>query len=322
METKISIIIPVYKVEEYIHKCVESAINQTYGNIEIILVDDGSPDNCPKICDDYALKDSRIKVIHKKNGGLSDARNVGLKEANGDYVLFLDSDDYIDLDTCERFVEAISKTQCRPEVVVGNARRIEKNRIKKMEHKFDTKGSIVTGKEYLKKELAANSMYMAAWLNLYNRNFLISNNLLFKFGLIHEDEQFTPRVFLKADKVLGTDITFYNYLIREGSITTQKNKIRNAKHLISTCEELEKIYINIEDEELRLLLLDNLVNKYLIAFQVAGLHQKEYSHLIDNEFLDDKAYTRKNKMKVMLWKFNKSLYYYVNSLHKLIFKNR
>ena len=92
----ISVIVPVYKVEPYLNKCIESIVNQTYKNLEIILVDDGSPDNCPAICDSWAEKDSRIKVIHKENGGLSDARNAGMVHATGEYIAFVDSDDYID----------------------------------------------------------------------------------------------------------------------------------------------------------------------------------------------------------------------------------
>ncbi len=95
---KISVIVPIYKVEEYLHRCIDSIINQTYTNLEIILVDDGSPDNCPMICDEYAKKDSRIRVIHKKNGGLSDARNAGLEIATGEYIGFVDSDDWIHKD--------------------------------------------------------------------------------------------------------------------------------------------------------------------------------------------------------------------------------
>ena len=92
----ITIIIPVYKVEDYLDKCVESVVNQTYKNLEIILVDDGSPDNCPKMCDDWAKKDKRIKVIHKENGGLSDARNKGIDIAKGEFITFIDSDDYVE----------------------------------------------------------------------------------------------------------------------------------------------------------------------------------------------------------------------------------
>ena len=91
----ISVVIPIYKVEKYLCECVDSVINQTYTNLEIILVDDGSPDNCPAICDDYASKDSRIKVIHKENGGQSSARNAGIKIAKGEYISFIDSDDYV-----------------------------------------------------------------------------------------------------------------------------------------------------------------------------------------------------------------------------------
>ena len=95
MSSVISVIVPIYNVEDYLDRCVDSIINQTYSNLEIILVDDGSPDNCPKMCDDYAKKDSRIKVVHKENGGLSDARNAGMKVATGEYISFIDSDDWI-----------------------------------------------------------------------------------------------------------------------------------------------------------------------------------------------------------------------------------
>lgn len=103
----ISIIIPIYKVEKFLDRCVESVVNQTYSNLEIILVDDGSPDNCPYMCDEWAEKDSRIKVIHKLNGGLSDARNEGLKSSTGKYVGFVDSDDWIAPEMYERLLQSI-----------------------------------------------------------------------------------------------------------------------------------------------------------------------------------------------------------------------
>ena len=102
MSPKISIIVPVYKVEPYIHKCIDSILNQTFKEFELILVDDGSPDNCGNICDEYAKKDNRVRVIHKENGGISSARNIGLDVSNGEYIGFVDSDDYIKLDMYER----------------------------------------------------------------------------------------------------------------------------------------------------------------------------------------------------------------------------
>ena len=108
MDEKISVIIPIYKVEKYLNRCVESVVNQSYQNLEIILVDDGSPDNCPKMCDDWAEKDNRIKVIHKENGGLSDARNAGLKVAMGEYISFVDSDDWIAKDFYEVLIRVLN----------------------------------------------------------------------------------------------------------------------------------------------------------------------------------------------------------------------
>lgn len=105
----VSIIVPIYKVEPYLRRCVDSIVCQTYTNLEIILVDDGSPDTCPQICDEYANKDKRIVVIHKKNGGLSDARNAGLNSCKGEYISFIDSDDYVDYDFIESLIEPIKK---------------------------------------------------------------------------------------------------------------------------------------------------------------------------------------------------------------------
>ena len=159
---------------------------------------------------------------------------------------------------------------------------------------------------------------MAAWLNLYNREFLLKNNLQFSVGLLHEDEEFTPRAFLKASKVMGTDIFFYNYLIREGSITTAKNKLRNAEHMMNICKKLEKLYNNVQEQELRNLLNDSLVNKFLNTFQVADLHKKKYSYLVDKKFLTGKALTKKNKIRVRIFQMSKTAYYYINKISKKI----
>jgi hypothetical protein len=159
-------------------------------------------------------------------------------------------------------------------------------------------------------------MYRAAWLNLYNRKFLLENGLEFEVGRLHEDEQFTPRAFLKAQTITATNIVFYNYLIREGSITTRKNQIKNAEHIMQICDELGTLYNQVEDYELRRLLNDSLVNIFLNAFQVAALHRKEYAYLVDKKFLIDKAYTKKNRLRVGLFTLNPKWYYHVNQLSK------
>ena len=109
MEQKVSVIVPIYKVEPYLRRAVDSILHQTYHNLEIILVDDGSPDQCGKICDDYAKEDNRISVIHKENGGLSDARNAGLDAAGGEYIVFVDSDDFIAEDYIETLMQCLKK---------------------------------------------------------------------------------------------------------------------------------------------------------------------------------------------------------------------
>ena len=114
MQPLISVIVPIYKVEQYLSECVDSILQQSYENLEVILVDDGSPDSCPEICDRYAVTDNRIKVIHKPNGGLSDARNTGLKAATGEYILFIDSDDYwIDKNAIKKLIEKLVNSRTR-----------------------------------------------------------------------------------------------------------------------------------------------------------------------------------------------------------------
>lgn len=310
----ISIVVPIYNVEKYLKRCIESLINQTYVFIEIILVNDESPDNSASICEEYAKKDSRIQVIHKINGGLSDARNAGMKNSNGQYILFVDSDDYIELDTCERFINEIGNKI--PDLVVGNANRIEEGRTLLMKHTCLTKGEMITGEEYLKQELRSRTMHMAAWLTLYNTKFLKKNNLEFKVGLLHEDEQFSPRVFLKAKKVIGTDIIFYNYIIRENSITMQKNLDKNAYHLFNTLKELSERYESIEDEELKSLLNESLLNKFLNMFQIAKMYKKNSEYIINKNFIKNKALTNKNKIKEKLFLLSPKVYYFINYIAK------
>lgn len=310
----ISIIVPVYNVEQYLEKCIRSIINQTYKLLEIILIDDGSTDFSGDICDRFSKKDSRIHVIHKKNGGLSDARNVGISKATGEYILFVDSDDWIELSTCEKFIEALAIKKV--DIVSGNAKRIEDINEEFMKHCDKSNRIVQSGQNYLKEQLRDDKMYMAAWLNLYKRTFLIKNNLYFVKGRLHEDEQFTPRCFLKAKSVVGMEMIFYNYRIRENSITTQDRKEKNALSIIETCKELEKIYEEIKDTELKKLLNNTLVDRYLNAFQIGKLYRKKYNCIINKKFLIGKSYSLRNKRKVFLFIFNKRLYFLINYISK------
>ncbi|MGE4274391.1 MAG: glycosyltransferase, partial [Desulfitobacterium sp.] len=209
MKPKISIVVPIYNVERHLDQCVGSIRDQTYSHLEIILVDDGSPDGCPEMCDDYAKQDSRVKVIHQTNGGLSEARNSGLSVATGEYILFVDADDYIDLNACERLIDIMNNQ--KPDIVVGNVRRIEGSKVFEMSHALDTQAKTIAGADFLKNELKTKTMHRVVCPNLFKREFLLANQLEFKVGILHEDAQFTPRAFLRAKEVMGTNLTFYNY---------------------------------------------------------------------------------------------------------------
>ena len=250
-----SVIIPVYNTEKYLERCMDSVRSQTYGNHEIILVDDGSTDNSPKICDDYREIDSRIRVIHKSNGGLSDARNTALETAKGDWVLFLDSDDYIERDALERF---LPYTDTTADILMGDA--FVENGDVDLSHIAETHP--MTGREYLEKSVRAHKFPVVVWLNAYRLSFLKEHNLTFMKGVVYEDEEFTPRCFLECDSVLYTGIRFYHYSIRPGSITTRYDMRQNAEDMYTVCLSLEKLYRTLQNP-LKSLLLDQTVRSYL-----------------------------------------------------------
>lgn len=303
-----SIIVPVYKVEKYLDACVQSLINQTFSNIEIILVDDGSPDNCPARCDAFAATDARVHVIHQHNMGLSAARNAGLLQANGSYVLFVDSDDFIDLDTCQRLLPFANRC---PDIIIGDG--ISINAVKKLSHGYIS--AYTKGDAYMKLALRGGSMPMIAMLYVYRRDFLRENHLAFKPGILHEDEQFTPRAFLAASNVVESGISFYHYVVRPDSITTQKDLRKNASDLYATCLELEALYEQLPDHELKELLLNSLVTKYLSLFQVGKLQQygKTYIH---KQFVIRNARSKKNICKALLFAVSPTLYWHINHLQK------
>lgn len=306
-----SIIIPVYNVEKYLNRCIGSLINQTYQNIEIILVDDGSKDNCPRICDEYARMDTRIKVIHKENGGLSDARNAGLIVANGEYILFVDSDDYIEKNTCEMLAGYAQK---KYDILVGQAFFEGGEQLR-----YFAPGEVVyTGKEYMLRLLQSKKgINMAVWFNAYRRRFLLEHALAFKRGIYHEDEQFTPRAFLYAQSVICTEVMFYHYIVkRDGSITAQKDRRKHIRDLYSTCLELEDFYKRNTDGELLRLLLDRSTKIYLDTYRSAKAYKygKEYSH---KKYVKQNAIYPKTKIRSTMFCFSPRLYCWVCNILKL-----
>ena len=222
----ISVIVPIHKVEEYLDRCVRSIAEQTYSDLEIILVDDGSPDGCPAICDAWAEKDARIKVIHKENGGLSDARNAGMAIATGEYVAFIDSDDSIEPDFIQKLYDAITEynadvAECAVLYVdeSGNTLR-ERNSAPMTEM-----GKI----EALRHLVLEDGVYQTVWNKLYRRE--VVADIPFAVGKYHEDEFWTYQVFDRIEKLAVVHDSLYNYLQRGSSIIGVGYNIRRLDGL-------------------------------------------------------------------------------------------
>ncbi len=218
----ISIIVPCYNVEKYIERCVTSLVNQTYINIEIILVDDGSTDSTSELCESYKRDDSRIKVIHKKNGGLSDARNAGMKVATGNYFFFLDSDDFISTDT----IKFLYKNLLDKDADISTCAHINYFENKSTKNRtYDNKNFVYETEDALKNLLYEKNITTSAWGKLYKRN--LFDNIEYPKGKICEDLPTTYLLFAKSKRVSINSIPMYYYLIRKDSIIHSKfNKKR------------------------------------------------------------------------------------------------
>ena len=241
----VSIIVPCYNVEKYLPKCVDSLLHQTYTNLEIWLVDDGSPDSCGKICDDYARKDNRINVIHKKNGGNSDAKNVAIDRATGEWIVFVDSDDYVSEDYIETLYGLVERNHCKVGVAWLQS-FLEDTQPKVVqpsyeEHVFDN----MTG---IEKMFYQELFDTAAWCKIYHRS-LFETGIRYPFGLIYEDLSTTYLLFLKADKVAFCNKIIYYYLLRKNSIEGQpfnKRKLDSALQIIDSIKSHSNELINVE----------------------------------------------------------------------------
>lgn len=213
MSVKISIIVPVYNVEDYLEKCITSLTNQTFQDIEIVLVDDGSPDNCGKICDDYATKDARVTVIHKKNGGLSSARNAGIKIAKGQYLMFVDSDDWVEPNFCETALEKLGKYDV--DILSfgynwiksdGNIKEMSTDKDKTLSSEKGIK-ELITLKDVI-YNLPCNKIYKAE----------LFNGIEYPMGKTYEDQGVTYKLFHRANSIAVIPDRLYNYLQRGDSI--------------------------------------------------------------------------------------------------------
>ncbi len=286
----VTIIIPVYKVEQYLDKCVESVVNQTYKNLEIILVDDGSPDNCPAMCDEWAKKDSRIKVIHKKNGGLSDARNAGLNEmAKNGYVIFLDSDDYLSPTTCEDLLGLVKKYEA--DVAICNFARVnEDGKIENVNN--ENVVTIFEGNDRFDLLNIYPVQTIVAWGKIYKKD--IFNDIRYPVGKIYEDGYVVHQYLYEAKRVVYSSKQLWFYLQRQDSIMGENKGKYKKEDNDAFLMRIEFFKANKVDEEI----ITTAYVAYLRA--LLGSLIKENVAKADRQYINNEF---KEKYKEVSWKY-------------------
>ena len=274
----ISIVIPVYNVEKYLKECIESILKQTYTDYEVILVDDGSTDNSSFICDEYADNYSFISVIHKPNGGQADARNVGLRHAKGEYILFIDSDDYIS-DNC--FFEDIYDVSEGNDIICFKFQKYFENTKRMSACTFTIPEFDNNDKSLIIRKLSANdALYCAAWTKAIRREILINNGIIFEVGCKCEDMKWYFEVLMNADSIVGIDKAYIVYRQRDGSVT-KSNALKTISDNIKAIEDIKKEIKSIAGNDLYDALyypLSKLYCNLLISYASANENDKKQYH--------------------------------------------
>ena len=295
---QISIIVPVYNVEQYLDRCLESLVCQTFSNIEIILIDDGSTDGSGSICDRYSEKDRRIKAIHQNNKGLSGARNEGLAHIKGKYVMFVDSDDYVDKDFCRIPYEIAEDYSA--DLVLFHDQIVSENDINVI-NKFETKKGVIGKQDTIDLMLKTVNVSVCVWNKLYKSD--LFSNVLFPEDTIFEDNGVTYKSILKANKIYYTDYVLYHYCLRKDSLSQKSDqKSRN--------DYIDMYYIMFNDLNkngyrcyVRVSIF--MVSLwYLINFGQGGSKSKKCDLLVKN-FTDFSLISLKNRMLFFLYMHSK-----------------
>ena len=295
MNNKISIIVPVYNVAQYLHACIDSIINQTYKNIEVVLVDDGSTDDSGNICEEYKKNDERIIVVHQKNSGLSAARNVGIEISTGEYITFIDSDDYISPDYIENLYSALE--QYSADIAICDLKKVsEKVELWDIDYKVEKNFKSIllnnsqTIEEVYKPEY--HGIDFVAWAKLYKKDLFTFNKIEFPVGRIHEDTFTTYKLLYMAKKIAYIDIPMYFYRSRIGSITTSNFTLKELDKIVATKEECDFFVKERQYRLLQFALYDHLHEIKLIISSINKFdHQyDEQKRLLSAQLKEDLKY--------------------------------
>lgn len=308
---EISVIVPVFKVEKYIKRCVDSILAQSFADFELWLVDDGSPDNCGVICDEYARKDGRVKVIHKKNGGLSDARNAALDVMQGKYVFFVDSDDWIARDAFESAYASLKRTGAK--VATGNIVSVYEDGREEALYSPTQEEVILSGEEMLTTLLRPN-----AWNRLYEAE--LFQNLRYPVGRLYEDVFVYHKILAQIDRMVLTGKNSYYYFIRKGSIMNTNYDIKFTDIIDAVYDRarwLDSLGQEKLADETRLFVYSQVAVAYAHLNKNNIEHKKRLSEI---KKVYDECYDILKKSKIIGWKqkVRMSILRYEPSLHTIL----
>lgn len=324
----VSIIVPVYNVEQYLERCLDSLVNQTLKDIEIILVDDGSTDDSGNICDKYAKKDKRIKVIHKENGGLSDARNIGLSIARGKYIGFVDSDDFISLDMYKKLFNCIEHgnydiASCEfKKVYEYNEKEIASNTMKIITKEYD---NIQALENYFDEYTDKREMQTVVCNKIYRRE--LFDNIKFPYGKLYEDGYVTYKLLYKSKKVIHIYEELYYYFQREGSLIRSEFSLKVLKSYDDRREIFKFLYNKVPSINRKS--AERYINKYFTLYkQIINFNSNDeeillYKDKIKDDLKQDKKLLLKSginnvlKLKLELFILNYKFIYFFELVENL-----
>lgn len=311
----ISVIVPIYNVENYLEECLESILVQTYSNLEIILVDDGSTDNSGNICELYSKKDSRIKVIHKKNGGTGSARNIGLKIAKGKYISFVDSDDFLlNRNVYSEMISIMDKENS--DLVFGDVLVCYSNTktesLNELEKKF-TNTDTLNSDELLLMGMDNKIIFSPVCFYIYKKELLDINKIYFREDLSHEDEEFTIKLLLKGKKVSFYKKTFYGYKQTKNSKMRSNDNPEKGKDLIKIAEILVPYLEEVQNKELK-----RKFGDYISRFIINSAIKYKFDDISDSQIdiVNKYSYSKLMRISAKLMKINLNLFYFIENKYR------
>ena len=311
---RFSVIIPVYNVEPYLRQCLDSVLAQDYADWEAICVDDGSTDRSGSILDEYAVRDSRLRVLTQLNRGLSAARNAGMDAAKGDYVLFLDSDDWLESHSLSTLADHLDG---QPDMLCFNGQRFDESTGTLLQPDSMTATDYPSGMYYYNANalLPRNFPFVCVVLRCYRRQLLTDNNLRFREGILHEDNHFTPRACLAASAVRVIPDVLYNYRVRPGSIMTTRS-FRSRRDLLIVANDLAAFFTAQPDID-RSVAFRAITHHYQVPFLgCTCAESRQLRQLIDWHLYRTVSRTRpRHRLNYFLLRFTPTLFRLLNRLH-------